>query len=86
MVQYYTRYIMYRYFYRFPRPSLSCCCLGTALLLHAHVLFYTLGVDVWTEPTKILVLEILEIWRSESAKGRYEGALWDAGSYTVASP
>ena len=46
----------------------------------SHVMFYTLGFDVWTEPTKILVLEILEIWRSESAKGCYEGSLWDAGA------
>ena len=41
--------------------------MGTELLLHAHVLFYTLGFDVWTEPTKIyLVLEILE--RSGAAR------------------
>ena len=62
---------MYWYFTVSLVPLPLRYCLGTELLLHAHVLLYTLGVEIWTEPTKILVLEILEIWRSESAKGRY---------------
>ena len=32
--------------------------------LHVLMVVCTLGFDIWTEPTKIPVLEILEIWRS----------------------
>ena len=30
----------------------------------------------WIDPTKIPVEEIVEEWRSQSRRGRYEAAMW----------
>ena len=30
----------------------------------------------WEDPSKIPVDEILEVWREQSKKGRYEAAMW----------
>ena len=32
----------------------------------------------WEDPTKIPVDEIVEEWRTQSSKGRYEAAMWRA--------
>ena len=35
---------------------------------------------VWKDPSKFLVKEIIEEWRAQSGRGRYEGAGWSAES------
>ena len=35
----------------------------------------SLGAE-WSDPTKIPVDEIVEEWRSQSKKGRYEAGMW----------
>ena len=45
------------------------------LLLRMLMTIGELGKE-WIDPTKIPVEEIVEEWRTQSKKGRYEGAMW----------
>jgi len=45
------------------------------LLLRTLMTICSLG-DEWCDPTKIPVDEIVEEWRKQSQKGRYESAMW----------
>ena len=45
------------------------------LLLRALMTICELGAD-WEDPSKILVDEIVEEWRAQSKRGRYESAMW----------
>ena len=47
------------------------------LLLRTLMTICDLGTE-WHEPSKIPVDAIIEEWRSQSAKGRYEAAMWRA--------
>ena len=47
------------------------------MILRLLMLRGTLGKE-WRDPTKIPVDEIIEQWRADSKKGRYEGAAWKA--------
>eukprot|EP00966_Prymnesium_polylepis_P112347 2598831-Prymnesium_polylepis.1 len=47
------------------------------LLLRTLMTICELGKE-WDDPTKIPVEEIVEEWRDQSKKGRYEGAMWRA--------
>ena len=47
--------------------------MGTKLL-RMLMIICSLGVE-WKDPAKIPVLEIIDIWRSQSTKNRYEGNL-----------
>ena len=46
-------------------------------LLRSLVTICSLG-EAWEDPSQISVEEIVELWRSESRKGRYESAMWRA--------
>ena len=48
-----------------------------SLLLRTLMTICELG-DEWEDPSKIPVNEIVEEWRSQSSKGRYEAAMWRA--------
>ena len=50
--------------------------MGTKLL-RMLMIICSLGVE-WKDPAKIPVLEIIDIWRSQSTKNRYEGNIWKA--------
>ena len=45
-------------------------------LLRMLMVICSLGTE-WKDPAKIPVASIVDIWRSESKKGRYEGELWN---------
>ena len=48
-------------------------------LLRMLMSICTLGADAgWKDPAKIPVQDIIDIWRDESKRGRYEGKLWKA--------
>jgi hypothetical protein len=47
------------------------------LLLRTLMTICDLGKE-WADPSLIPVTEIIEEWRSQSARGRYEAALWRA--------
>ena len=47
------------------------------LLLRTLMTITDLGTE-WCEPSKIPVDAIVEEWRSQSARGRYEAAMWRA--------
>jgi hypothetical protein len=47
------------------------------LLLRTLMTICDLGKE-WADPSQIPVAEIMEEWRSQSAKGRYESAMWRA--------
>ena len=47
------------------------------LLLRMLMTICELGKD-WSDPSKIPVEEIVEVWREQSKKGRYESAMWRA--------
>jgi len=46
-------------------------------LLRLLMVICSLGA-AWKEPTQIPVTEIIEEWRAQSARGRYEGEAWSA--------
>ena len=46
-------------------------------LLRLLMVICTLGAE-WKDPEKIPVKDILDIWRGQSKKGRYEGEIWKA--------
>ena len=49
------------------------------LLLRTLMTICELGKQAgWEDPTKIPVDEIVEEWRAQSEKGRYESAMWRA--------
>ena len=43
-----------------PRNALTICSLGAE----------------WKDPSKILVKKIIEEWRAQSSRGRYESQVW----------
>ena len=45
-----------------PRNALTICSLGAE----------------WKDPSKILVKKIIEEWRAQSSRGRYESQVWSA--------
>ena len=47
------------------------------LLLRILTTICELGKE-WADPSKIPVEEIVEEWRSQSKRGRYESAMWKA--------
>ena len=51
--------------------------MGTTrlLLLCLLMTICELGKE-WKDPTKIPVAAIIEEWRDQSKRGRYEGAVW----------
>ena len=48
-------------------------------LLRNLMVLCELGKD-WKDPDKIPVKEIIQEWRNQSRRGRYEGAAWSARS------
>ena len=46
-------------------------------LLRMLMVICSLGTE-WKDPAKIPVREIIDIWRVESKRGRYEGEQWKA--------
>ena len=46
-----------------------------AKLLRMSMVICMLGAE-WKDPSIIPVEEIIDIWRSESKRGRYEGSIW----------
>jgi len=46
-------------------------------LLRILMVICSLAGKEWSDPEKIPVQDIIELWRENSKKGRYEGALWD---------
>jgi len=55
------------------------------LLLRTLMTICTLGAE-WKDPTKIPVDEIVEEWRSQSTRGRYEAAMWQAAGLEEPRP
>ena len=49
------------------------------LLLRILMTICELGQE-WKDPSKIPVEEIVEEWRAQSKKGRYETAMWKKAS------
>ena len=47
------------------------------LLLRTLMTICELGQE-WSDPSKTPVEEIVEVWRSQSKRGRYEAAMWKA--------
>ena len=50
-------------------------------LLRILMTICSLGAE-WKDPTKIPVEAIVEEWRRQSTKGRYEAAMWTAAGLT----
>jgi hypothetical protein len=48
-----------------------------AMLLRTLMVICELGKE-WQDPNKIPVEEIVEEWRTQSSRGRYESAMWTA--------
>ena len=55
---------------------MRCSALGGELL-HILMTICSLGEE-WSEPAKIPVDSIIEVWREQSKRGRYEQAMWKA--------
>ena len=55
------------------------------LLLRTLMIICELGKE-WADPTKIPVEEIVAEWREQSARGRYEGAMWRAAGLEEPTP
>jgi hypothetical protein len=55
------------------------------LLLRTLMTICDLGKE-WADPSLIPVTEIIEEWRSQSARGRYEAALWRAAGLPLRVP
>lgn len=51
--------------------------MGKPLVLRMLMTICSLGED-WKDPAKIPVKKIIEEWRAQSSRGRYEGAAWTA--------
>ena len=50
-----------------------------AMLLRTLMIICELGKESgWLDPNKIPVEKIVEEWRSQSSRGRYESAMWKA--------
>ena len=47
------------------------------VLLRLLMTICSLGAE-WKDPTKIPVKEIIEEWRAQSSRGRYESRVWSA--------
>ena len=52
--------------------------MGTTLL-RLLMTICSLGAE-WKDPAKIPVAAIIEEWRDQSSRGRYEGAEWQAAA------
>ena len=44
-------------------------------MLRLLMVVCTLGAE-WKDPEKIPVKDIINIWRSQSKRGRYQGEIW----------
>ena len=55
------------------------------MMLRTLMIICELG-DEWSDPTKIPVDAIVEEWRAQSKKGRYESAMWRAAGSGAGEP
>ena len=54
-------------------------------LLRILMTICSLGEE-WEDPSQIPVEEIVEEWRSQSSRGRYEAAMWRAAGLQERQP